>query len=108
VSEALKNDANPQRRGFRAWCTDSFAGHILVSLLLIATPLFLIGVLTNVRAGYWAPDLIKIVLVSILVALLPPVMWKLLSNRRAERRERHSIAEVKAHQSSTVRAPKDL
>lgn len=74
-------------KSFLTWGASSLRGHFVLSLLALALPLLLLGLITNIRAGYPTADLGVLVSLSILVAIPPPLfIWYYITVPRATRR----------------------
>jgi hypothetical protein len=64
------------------WFSSSLLGYFAASFLLIALPMFSLGMYTNIEAGYPTADLFWLIVLPILVAVPPPLyFW----NRRRDR-----------------------
>lgn len=66
-----------------AWGARSLKGHIVLALLGITIPLFTLGIITNIRAGYPTADFGMLVAASVIAALLPAIgIWFTLTAPR--------------------------
>ena len=82
-----------------AWSARSLRGHVVLALLFVALPLFTLGIITNVRAGYPTADLGMLVAASTLAALLPAIgIWYTVTAPRLR----------KASDSTRARDERDL
>ena len=52
-----------------AWGATSLAGHLVVSFLAVALPLFLLGLITNIHAGYPPADLGMLIVLPVLASI---------------------------------------
>jgi hypothetical protein len=76
---------------FFRWGASSLRGHFVLSVLALALPLLLLGLITNIRAGYPTADLGMLVLLSTLVAIPPPLyIWYRITVPRSRRRAIHA------------------
>ena len=74
-------------KSFMTWCGSSLRGHFVLSLIALSLPILLLGIITNIRAGYPTADLGMLVSLSILVAIPPPIfIWYNVTLPRIKRR----------------------
>ena len=73
---------NPLTRG-----ASSLSGHIVLSLFVVALPIFLLGLITNIRAGAPTADLGMLIVLPVLVAVPPALfIWYKITLPRLNRR----------------------
>ena len=74
-------------RSFLTWCGGSLRGQFVLSLIALSLPILLLGVITNICAGYPTADLGMLVSLSILAAIPPPIfIWYNVTLPRIKRR----------------------
>lgn len=77
-------------KAFLNWGKSSLWGHLVLSLVAVAAPLLLLGLITNIRAGYPTADLGMLVFLSILAAICPAFfIWYCVTAPRRRRRASH-------------------
>jgi hypothetical protein len=73
-------------RALRHWGGHSLAGHLVLSEVCIAIPLFLLGLIVNIRAGYPSADLALLIVLPLIVGLPPGLfIWYRFTNPRMKR-----------------------
>jgi hypothetical protein len=76
---------------FRAllnWGGRSLMGHLVLSEVAVAVPLFALGLAVNIRAGYPTADLGWLILLPLLVGLPPGLfIWQYFTAPRMRRNE---------------------
>jgi hypothetical protein len=74
-------------RSFLKWGGSSLTGHLVLSELAVAVPLFLLGLIVNIRSGYPTADLAWLIILPTLVGLLAGFsIWYNLTAPRIRRR----------------------
>jgi hypothetical protein len=74
-------------RAFLTWGASSLRGHFVVSLVVVALPLFLRGLIISIRADYPTGDLGTLILLPVLEAfLLALFVWYFVTVPRMKRR----------------------
>ena len=74
-------------KDFLSWGASSLTGHFVVSLVAVALPIFLLGLITNIRSGYPTADLGMLIVLPVLVAIPPALfVWYNVTLPRIKRR----------------------
>jgi H+/Cl- antiporter ClcA len=74
-------------RSFLKWGGSSLTGHLVLSELAVAVPLFLLSLIVNIRSGYPTADLAWLIILPTLVGLLAGFsIWYNLTAPRIRRR----------------------
>jgi hypothetical protein len=76
-------------RALLRWGGTSLAGHLVLSELAVALPLFILGLVVNIRAGYPTADLGWLIALPTLVGLPPGFfIWYSFTARRIRQKGR--------------------
>jgi hypothetical protein len=74
-------------KAFLTWGASSLRGHFVVSLVVVALPLFLRGLIISIRADYPTGDLGTLIVLPVLEAfLLALFVWYFVTVPRMKRR----------------------